>query len=321
MALWFINQAATLYARSVRHAIPTASKNIKWILTVVAQQGVSPEASAPPSSISLCQLLLPRAANSSSHLIPRVFLNTVWQCQEVKNLLEIKHSTACPLPKTFKELYRAYSVWKKETWASINHDKKAFWNICNSSLKISAAQANTEMYPWVWEHYLEMMFNDLNSILIDDTLEDLPVWLPVSLNEVKLLISRLKAGKAPGPDLVLPDLLKAVVGWWLLPCWQNREKTWPVVAGNSSAHLDGRGKKWACQWLPYQSPFSLGINYSPSIYTSNWTSGNRKFRFWTWSRLALDWSRLHCTMHWFCLIWQWNTLPLKRKSVILHSSI
>lgn len=92
---------------------------------------------------------------------------------------------------------------------SVNHDDKTFWNIIKSSLKSSAAQTKTEIYPWVWKH-LETTFNDLNSVSINETIEkseNLPVWHPVSVDEAKLQIN----SKVPGPDLVLPSLLQADV--------------------------------------------------------------------------------------------------------------
>ena len=44
---------------------------------------------------------------------------------------------------------------------------------------------------------------------------ELPQWPPVSTTEVKHLIQTLKIGKAPGTDLITPELIKKHLEWWV----------------------------------------------------------------------------------------------------------
>ena len=45
-------------------------------------------------------------------------------------------------------------------------------------------------------------------------LVDFPEWPPVNDEEIIILIDQLKIGKAPGPDLIIPEVLKADPEWW-----------------------------------------------------------------------------------------------------------
>uniref|UniRef100_A0A670IDE3 Reverse transcriptase domain-containing protein n=1 Tax=Podarcis muralis TaxID=64176 RepID=A0A670IDE3_PODMU len=128
-----------------------------------------------------------------------------------------------------KEYYQAKSAYKyaqkkaKQEWqlnrwhaliaASNTRNSRKFWLLVNRKSK---RYPLTVIPAPVWESYLRNYFAlpDLNINTIDGFYEQLPLWPPTDPEEIHGLISNLKVGKAPGPDLVPAEAIKLHADWW-----------------------------------------------------------------------------------------------------------
>ena len=70
-----------------------------------------------------------------------------------------------------------------------------------------------------YDYFLNLFYQD--GVTVNDpsnyNLVEMPQWPPVPPEEIKFLISQLKSGKASGPDLIPPELLKLNPEWWAKP--------------------------------------------------------------------------------------------------------
>ncbi|CAI5799462.1 Retrovirus-related Pol polyprotein from transposon TNT 1-94 [Podarcis lilfordi] len=85
---------------------------------------------------------------------------------------------------------------------------EAAWN------KSVCVKVNKELQNGMNAQLLSSHLPHLNINTIDGVYEQLPLWPPTDPEEIHRLISNLKIGKAPGPDLVPAEAIKLHADWW-----------------------------------------------------------------------------------------------------------
>ena len=139
---------------------------------------------------------------------------------------EYKNSGASSLPSIYFQAKLAYKQalkmakreWQSTRWqalilASKSRRANEFWSLINS---------RTRKYPLTvipaptWEQFLRKCFSQAEAPVphLEHLFEHLPRWPPTDPGEISVLISQLKVGKAPGPDLVPAEAIKSHPEWW-----------------------------------------------------------------------------------------------------------
>lgn len=139
---------------------------------------------------------------------------------------EYKSSGALVLPRNYQQAKIAYKQaqrmakqeWQQNRWqaliiASSSRNSRQFWQLIN---RRSRRYPLTIIPAPVWESFLRKYFAspDPNTNVLDDVFDHLPIWPPTDPDEILNLISKLKIGKAPGPDLVPAEAIKLHSDWW-----------------------------------------------------------------------------------------------------------
>ena len=107
--------------------------------------------------------------------------------------------------------------WGSLIMATKTNNHKLFWKIINAT-PTRASYSSSPLIPAAsWEAHFGKLFNDHadHQITIDHPgVAALPIWPPVSQEEILTLIAHLKSGKAAGPDFIPSDLIKYAPQWW-----------------------------------------------------------------------------------------------------------
>nr|XP_034972059.1 uncharacterized protein LOC118085475 [Zootoca vivipara]XP_034996355.1 uncharacterized protein LOC118097532 [Zootoca vivipara] len=147
------------------------------------------------------------------------------QCKQARSYLcaiynDYKSSGALVLPPNYQQAKTAYKQvqkiakyeWQKNRWqaliaASRSQSSREFWHLVN---RRSKKYPLTVIPAPVWELFLKKYFSltEPSTHSSDDLIKHLPIWPNTEPDEILDLISKLKTGKAPGPDLVPAEAIK-----------------------------------------------------------------------------------------------------------------
>lgn len=107
------------------------------------------------------------------------------------------------------------NIWCRLEKTISSNNSKLFWRLISGHLSPPRVESNIPAASWI-SHFKNLFSDDnvheppLDYLILDES----PCWPPVTANEVELLIGQLKYGKAPGPDKIPSDLIKAAPHWW-----------------------------------------------------------------------------------------------------------
>ena len=124
------------------------------------------------------------------------------------------------LKKEYKALIaRQKKVHSRKCWSELitaakTKNQSVFWKLVISGSYKAVSPLTSHIPPDCWVTFFQSMYEDVEHSSQEYEIGHLAKWPPVSVTEVKSYINQLKKAKAPGPDGILPEMLKIHVDWW-----------------------------------------------------------------------------------------------------------
>uniref|UniRef100_A0A803T6E7 Reverse transcriptase domain-containing protein n=1 Tax=Anolis carolinensis TaxID=28377 RepID=A0A803T6E7_ANOCA len=120
------------------------------------------------------------------------------------------------LIKQKKDIY-AKEQWKQLALAVTQKNEKQFWDITSRGMHMARPVILGHISSEQWFTHFSGLYGANSSENNPPTIFEmtcLPLWLPVIIAEIKKLIAALALGKAPGENMMPPEIFKNFPEWW-----------------------------------------------------------------------------------------------------------
>ena len=117
------------------------------------------------------------------------------------------------------------SLYRKEQWEALDkaiklRDDRKFWDIIAQGVSSKGKIVNNSISSDVWFQHFSQLYAPSNTANSSPSLplknDHLASWDPVTESECLQLIKTLKNGKAPGEDMIPPEVFKSNDQWWAI---------------------------------------------------------------------------------------------------------
>ncbi|XP_062831915.1 ras-GEF domain-containing family member 1A isoform X1 [Anolis carolinensis] len=118
-----------------------------------------------------------------------------------------------------KKKNHTVSIWSGLECSAKSHNSAIFWHTVAGILKERKFTFDIPIPAEDWENYYSHLFastepTETQSRGKDLSIKALPLWPPVTEDEIRCIINNLKTNKAPGEDYLPAELFKTHLDWW-----------------------------------------------------------------------------------------------------------